>query len=568
MNSEDCESEAKIAYFSMEIAVKNSIKSFSGGLGVLAGDTLKSAADLEIPMIGITLLNDKGYFKQVINEDGWQEELPDEYNTNELEKTAKTETYIGKEKVGILAWKYEIKGQSGHVVPVYFLDTNLEENKKRHRSLTGQLYGGDNRYRLMQEIILGRGGVKLLSELKCAKIERYHLNEGHAALATIELLSQLKPKPFILSTKSIEDRANEIREKCVFTTHTPVEAGHDSFSLEMVKNLQPNFPYRLSKLITKNKLNMSHLAAYFSSHINGVSKKHGEISKEMFSEYEVDSITNGVHSRTWTCPEFKTLFDQYIPDWKKRNGDLRNVLNIPTDRIWEAHQKAKNKLMKYIENKTGKKLDLETFTIGFARRFATYKRPTLLFQNIERFLRINKEVGNIQIVYAGKAHPDDTAGKEKIQKIHHLMKKYKDEIEIVFLENYDMELAKMITSGVDLWLNNPIPPKEGSGTSGMKAAHNGIPQLSTKDGWWLEGLIPGKTGWAIGEGQTDEDSAKVRSRDAKEIYQKLENEILPLYYENQEKWRKIMRQTISVNASFFNSNRMLMEYVRKTYFCK
>ena len=565
MNPENCNKKAKIAYFSMEIAIKNSIKSFSGGLGVLAGDTLKSAADLEIPMIGITLLNDQGYFKQAINEDGWQEEMPDSYDRSELEEVTTTHTYIGRDKVKIKAWRYKIKGQSDFTLPVYFLDTNLEENKEEYRYLTGKLYGGDNRYRLMQEIVLGRGGVRLLEELKCTEIERYHLNEGHAALATIELLSQLKPKPFTLSTKSIKDRADEIREKCVFTTHTPVKAGHDSFSLDMVKDLQPDFPYKLPDLLTNNQLNMSRLAAYFSSNINGVSKKHGEVSQKMFPDYEIDFITNGIHCPTWASPSFKRLFTEHIPDWKEQNGNLRNVLNIDIDEIWEAHKKSKERLFNYIEEQTSKVFDPNVFTIGFARRFATYKRPALLFQDMDRLLGINNNTGKLQIVYAGKAHPNDTVGKRRIQEIFKVMEEYEDRLEVVFLEDYDMKLGELITSGVDLWLNNPIPPKEGSGTSGMKAALNGIPQISTKDGWWLEGCIPGKTGWNIGGGETDKDPNQLFQEDAHDLYEKLEEEIIPTYYDNRDQWKKVMRQTIATNASFFNSNRMLLEYVQKTY---
>ena len=562
---DNCTEKPKIAYFSMEIAIKNSIKSFSGGLGVLAGDALKSAADLEIPMIGITLLNDQGYFKQIINGDGWQEEMPDSYDKSELEEAVTTHTYIGRDKVKIKAWRYEIKGQSDFTVPVYFLDTDLEGNKEKYRYLTGKLYGGDDEYRLMQEIILGRGGVNLLNELKCTEIEKYHLNEGHAALATIELLSELKPKPFTLSTKSIKDRADEIREKCVFTTHTPVKAGHDTFSLDLVKRLQPDFPYKLPELITDGKLNMSRLAAYFSSNINGVSRKHGEVSAEMFPDYEVNFITNGVHSPTWTTKEFQNLFNKYTPHWKEVNGDLRNALKIPKEELWKAHQDAKQKLLSYIEDKNDKKLDKNIFTIGFARRFATYKRPTLLFQNIQKLLDIHKNVGNLQIVYAGKAHPNDTAGKEKIQKIHNLIKELEGEIKIVFLENYDMEVGKLITSGVDLWLNNPIPPKEGSGTSGMKAAHNGIPQISTLDGWWLEGLISGETGWGIGQKETNKDPNQLFEEHAKDLYEKLEREIIPVYYDDRDKWIEIMKKSIAINAPFFNSNRMLLEYVQKTY---
>ncbi|MGM0439223.1 MAG: alpha-glucan family phosphorylase [Patescibacteria group bacterium] len=564
--TEDNKKRTKIAYFSMEIAIKNSIKSFSGGLGVLAGDTLKAAADSKIPMVGITLLNDQGYFKQIINEAGEQIEEIDKYDCSELKEKETVSIYIGDDKVKVRSWEYKIKGQSNHVVPVYFLDTDLEENKEEYRSLTGQLYGGDNKYRLMQEVILGRAGVKLLPSLGYENIKKYHLNEGHAGLATVELLSQYKPKPVFLDTQKTKKIIEEIREKCVFTTHTPVKAGHDVFNMNLVKELQPDFPEDLPNLISNNQLNMSHLAAYFSSYINGVSRKHKEVSEEILPNYDIASVTNGVHSQTWTSSEFKTLFDKHIPNWRSCSLSLRNAFNIPLEEIWKTHQKSKERLINYIKKNNNKELSKDIFTIGFARRFASYKRPTLLFKNIEKLLEIHENVGRLQIVYAGKAHPHDQAGKDMIKEINNIIKEYQDKIDIVFLENYDMEVAKTLIPGVDIWLNTPLPPKEGSGTSGMKAAHNGVPHFSTLDGWWLEGFIYKKTGWSIGKINDDNlNPEELVKRDAQDLYEKLEKKILPRYYNTPKKWKETMRNTIAINASFFNSERMIRQYAQEAY---
>ena len=558
---ENNKKEAKIAYLSMEIAIKNSIKSFSGGLGVLAGDTLKSAADLEVPIVGVTLLNDHGYFKQKIDENGHQKELPDDYDTSQLEEVGETFCHIGTDKVNVKIWEYQIKGQSGHLVPVLFLDTDLDSNKDEYRGVTKNLYGGDREYRLMQEIVLGRGSVNGLDALGYKAIKKYHLNEGHAALATIELLSRMKPRSFALSTKSAKERIREIRKKCVFTTHTPVKAGHDVFPLELVKKYQPDFPYTIPEITIDNKLNMSRLAAYFSSYVNGVSKKHGQVSEEMFPDQKVDYITNGVHPGTWLSDHFKTLFDNHLPDWRSCGFSLRNAVKISKDDIWETHQKSKKELISYVKEKNGTDLDQNIFTIGFGRRFATYKRPTLLLHDMERLIKMHRNVGNIQIIYAGKAHPHDQAGKDEVAKVNRIIKDCPD-ISIVFLEDYDMEVAKKLIPGVDLWLNNPVLPKEGCGTSGMKAALNGVPQLSTLDGWWLEGFVDGKTGWAIGRDQKDPENNF--EKDAQELYSKLE-EIIPLYYDKRREWISIMRKTIAINGSHFNSERMVRQYAQKAY---
>jgi starch phosphorylase len=565
MTPEINKDEMKVAYFSMEIAIKNDIKSYSGGLGVLAGDTLKAAADLKVPMMGITLLNNKGYFKQIINENGEQEERIDDYDLSELNKLdINTTVNIKGDQVKINVWEYKIKGYQDHIVPVYFLDTDLEENKEEYRSLTGQLYGGDQKYRLMQEIVLGRGGVKVLPLLGYENIEKYHLNEGHAGLATVELLTKFKPKIFSLNSERGQKAVEELRKKCVFTTHTPVKAGHDAFSLALVEELQPNFP-NLSELKTEEKLNMSHLAAYFSSYINGVSREHQKVSTKMFPEHTIASITNGVHSQTWTSPAFQDLFDEYIPSWRGCSLSLRNTFNIPVEKIWEAHQDSKRRLLKYIKKNNDKDLSEDVFTIGFARRFATYKRPTILFRKMEKLIEINEKVGKIQIIYAGKAHPHDQAGKDMIREINQIIKEYEEKIDIVFLEDYDMSVAQKMIPGVDLWLNTPLPPNEGSGTSGMKAAHNGVPHFSTLDGWWIEGYIKSKTGWAIGEENENLNPEERVKKDAEDIYEKLADIIIPRYYQTPEKWKKTMRHTIAVNASFFNSERMIRQYSQEAY---
>ncbi|HQI10555.1 MAG TPA: alpha-glucan family phosphorylase [bacterium] len=548
----------KIAYFSMEIAINNQIKSYAGGLGVLAGDTLKSAADLKIPMVGITLLNRYGYFKQKINREGEQIELPDKFNYRYLKKTrAVTQVKIGEDIVKIRAWEYLIKGYSNYYIPIYFLDTNIAGNKTKYRCLNSRLYGIEPTYRLMQEIILGRGGVKILSELGYHNIQKYHLNEGHTALATIELFQQSL-------AKSKNAKIKEVRRKCVFTTHTPTKAGHDVFPLNLAKTLQCDLPH-IPQLFKNDELNMTQLALYFSSYVNGVARSHQEISKKLFPGYCIYSITNGVHSATWTAPEFQKLFNKYIPTWRECSLSLRNVFSIPTSEIWEAHQQAKARLLNYIYKKQGIKLELDVFTLGFARRFTGYKRSTLLFYDMNELLRIHRTAGPIQIVYAGKAHPDDDNGKELIKDIIKIKEQYKKEIKIVFLENYDMNIAKLMTAGVDVWLNTPLPPNEASGTSGMKAAHNGVPHFSTLDGWWIEGFVNRKTGWAIGGRRNTLDPKQLNKQDADNLYNKLETRILPRYYHSPDNWRETMRYTIAINASFFNSERMLQQYIQSAY---
>ncbi len=553
------ELKVKIAYFSMEIALENSIKSYAGGLGVLAGDTLKSAADLRVPMAGITLLNNKGYFKQVITKDGQQQEESDTYDHKNFKKLKeRIKIKIGQDVVVVQAWQYLIKGYCGYLVPVYFLDTNLKVNKKIYRDLTGTLYQAGNEYRFMQEIILGMAGVRILKKLGYNEIKKYHLNEGHAALVPVELYnsSLLKTKPKKLA---------EVKEKCVFTTHTPVEAGHDLFEVNLIKALIPNFPWHYKELISNDRVNMTKLALHFSSHVNGVALSHQKVSNKMFPGHYIYAITNGIHTRTWASPDFKKLFDKHIPTWQQYSSSLRNAFNIPPKEIWQAHQKSKKRLLDFIYKKQKIKLELNTFTIGFARRFTGYKRSTLLFYDLEKLRKISKKVGKIQIVYAGKAHPNDENGKALIKYIHEAKEQLKDDIKVVFIENYDMDIAKLLIPGVDVWLNTPLPPNEASGTSGMKAALNGVPHFSTLDGWWIEGFVNRKTGWSIGERRSSLKLKELNKQDADNLYNKLEFRILPRYYQTPNRWRETMRHTIAINASFFNSERMLQQYIQSAY---
>ncbi|MFT4261486.1 MAG: alpha-glucan family phosphorylase [Candidatus Woesearchaeota archaeon] len=551
----------RIAYFSMEIGVKEEMETYSGGLGILAGDTLKSGADLKMPILGVTLLHEKGYFKQkIVN--GEQQELNESWNKEEYltKLDVQVTVSISGRDVKVGAWKYELTGISDNKIPIILLDTNIEGNSDYDRTLTSYLYGGDRYYRLCQEVILGVGGVKILKELGYDEIYTYHMNEGHAALLIIELLEQIKE---LNPGKSLEEYEQLIKKKCVFTTHTPVPAGHDCFSHEQAMDVLKGYPSVTLKFIDiSDGLNMTHLALKFSRFVNGVARRHSQVSRDMFPGYEIKSITNGVHSRTWVCDELAEVFNRNISMWNENPEFLREALKINDEEIWTAHQSAKKKLIEYINSKYNLDFNIDTFTVGFARRATGYKRASLLFRDIESLKNVS-EKGGIQIVFGGKAHPNDTQGKEYIKHIHGLKDQIRGDVKFIYLEDYDMALAKIILSGVDLWLNTPLRPNEASGTSGMKAAHNGVPSLSVLDGWWLEGCIEGITGWSIGEGYVEGQNQD--EVDAKSIYEKLEK-IIPTYYSNRKEWISIMKHSISVNASYFNTHRMIKEYVSKSYF--
>jgi starch phosphorylase len=566
---QNIEERRSVAYFSMEIGIDERICTYSGGLGVLAGDTIRSAADLEVPMVAVTLLYRKGYFQQRLEVDGWQREEPASWAVEELlqEETLRTQLLVEGRTVHLRAWRYDVKGVGGYMVPVYFLDTELPENSEWDRSLTHTLYGGDEHYRLSQEMILGIGGIRMLRALGYKNISPFHLNEGHAALLTLELLDEAARKAG--RELLVQEDVESVRNQCVFTTHTPVPAGHDRFSLELARKVlgdRDDFFGLEGVLYEGNILNMTYLALKLSRYINGVAQKHGEVSRLMFSGYTIDAITNGVHAATWVSGPFRELFDRYIPFWRQDNFSLRYALSLPKEEIWKAHMQSKKRLMGFVNRETGVTMDENILTIGFARRATTYKRGDLLFQDMERIKRISNQVGKIQIIYGGKAHPRDNEGKKLIKRIFWARQELQHDIRVAYLENYNMTLGAMITSGVDIWLNTPEPPMEASGTSGMKAALNGVPNLSVLDGWWIEGHIEGLTGWSIGEPTLGKGENRDHTLDASSLYDKLEHAIVPLFYQDRERFMDMMAYSIAINGSFFNTHRMMQEYVLNAYF--
>ncbi len=555
-----------IAYFSMEIALQPEMPTYSGGLGMLAGDMIRAAADRNVPMVALTLLHRKGYFHQKLDTDGWQTEEPVEWRAEDFltELTGRTSVSIEGRTLHLCAWEYEVKGVGGFVIPVYLLDTDLPENSKWDRKLTDHLYGGDKWYRLCQEIVLGIGGVRMLRAFGHDHLQRFHMNEGHSSMLALELLDE-RARQQGRSEFNHED-VEEVRKQCVFTTHTPVPSGLDRFSLEMVGRAlrRSDFATHHEVFCCEGELNMTYLALSLSHYINGVAKKHGEVSQNMFARYKIDAITNGVHVSTWAAPSLRALFDEYIPGWREDAFSLRYALNIPPQEVWEAHQLAKGRLIDRVNRETHTVMDHATLTLGFARRAAIYKRAHLLFHDIERLKAIAAEVGHFQVVYAGKAHPQDQRGKELIQSIFQAREALKDHVKIAYLADYNWELAQLMTAGVDVWLNTPNPPLEASGTSGMKAAINGVPSLSILDGWWIEGCIEGVTGWAIDPpGPPEGDRA---ARDAASLCDRLEEVVIPLFYNDRDGFINVMRHAIALNGSFFNTQRMVLQYVLKAYF--
>ena len=529
---------------------------------MLAGDTLRSAADVGIPLAAFTLAHRKGYFQQHLSGEGDQSEEVQPWNPSDFckEEAARITVSVEDRVVTVRAWRYDLVGRSGHVVPIYLLDTDLEENSGWDRGLTDHLYGGDTNYRLQQEIVLGLGGVRMANALGL-NVNVYHMNEGHAALLTLALLeAELGGGPQGAAT---EVDIEQVRRKCVFTTHTPVPAGHDRFSMEQaIRILGADRAARLDKLgcFKDGLLNMTLLALRFSRYANGVAMQHGKVSRAMFPEFAIGSITNGVHATTWISEPVQQMLDAHIPEWRRDNLYLRNAIDLPEQEILKTHQRAKETLLAELGSRTGRVLNPRVLTLGFARRAATYKRANLLFTDPERLLKIATKAGGLQILYAGKAHPQDVPGKalihDVIEAAHRLSN---DALRIVYLENYDWGLGALLTAGVDVWVNTPRRPYEASGTSGMKAALNGVPSLSILDGWWIEGCIEGVTGWAIEDGADD-------AEEAESLYTKLEKSVAPLYGDVPEKWARLMRTTLAFNGSYFNTNRMVKQYARNAYY--
>ena len=556
-------SQRSIAYFSMEIALSPALPTYSGGLGVLAGDTLRSAADTAAPMVAVSLVHRRGYFRQHLDANGQQTETDVPWSPETTLPSAKQTVIIhmnGRD-VTVQAWRFDVVGITGHVIPVFLLDTDVEGNDTWDRHLTDYLYGGDTFYRLCQETILGLGGIHLLHALGC-RPEVHHMNEGHAALLSIGLLEErlgnLDGRP--VSTASDAD-FDFLKKQSVFTTHTPVPAGHDQFGLDhmyQVLGHERASTIERSGCLHNGLLNMTYLALRFSRYVNGVAMQHGKVSQHMFPDYTVHSITNGVHAATWLSEPFQALFDHEIPSWRTDNQYLRSVYGITPKQISETHREGKKALLEQVKQRTGQEFDPNLLTLGFARRVATYKRATLLFSDPARLTAIAEQMGGLQILFAGKAHPADQGGKALIREVFEAAAHLNSSaLKIIYLENYDWGLGRLLTQGVDVWINTPQRPYEASGTSGMKAALNGVPSLSTLDGWWIEGCAEDVTGWAIDDHETI-------AEEAASLYDKLEKAIAPLY-KDQTAWARMQQHCIAMNGTFFNTHRMLAQYIGNAY---
>ncbi|MBN2251719.1 MAG: alpha-glucan family phosphorylase [Candidatus Altiarchaeota archaeon] len=554
---EHTKEKRSIAYFSMEIGLEEGIPTYSGGLGILAGDFLKSCADIEINIVGVTLINGRGFFSQTLDASGNQKEEDVPWNPREHMKALDKVVTVPVEnrRVHVKAWLYELTGLTGHTVPVILLDTGMIQNSGVDRDITDRLYRGNGEYRLKQEIVLGMGGVRMLEGLGY-RIQKFHMNEGHSSLLAVELL-----RKGIERTDRKDAAAEKVRNKCVFTTHTPVEAGHDKFPYALVERLFQDHTDAglIREYGGKERLNMTLLGFNLSGYINGVAKKHAKTSKSMFPAYAINAVTNGVHHVSWTSEEFAAIYDRYMKDWKKDPFLFRYAVGIPDKDLWNAHMKEKRKLIDHVNREYSEDMDPDTLTIGFARRMTEYKRPTLIFSDIKRLKGIAKTGEGIQLIFSGKAHPEDAKGKTLIKELIKNKKELEGTIKTAFIQDYGIGIAKRLVSGVDLWLNTPKRPHEASGTSGMKATLNGVINLSVLDGWWIEGHIEDVTGWAMGGPEEGDDR-----RDAKDLYEKLNN-IARTYYEDRKRWICVMRNAIALNASFFNSQRMVQQYMTNAY---
>ena len=555
----------RVAYFSMEIALESSIPTYSGGLGVLAGDSLRAAADLRLPLVGVTLVHREGYFRQKLDAAGRQTEIPDPWDPAERLEEMGTRVRLELEGRTVLvrAWRYRIQGSTRGEVPVFLLDTDLPENTDDDRALTDHLYGGDRRYRLKQEAILGIGGVRLLRTLGYRRIHTYHMNEGHSALLGLELLAAKAGTRGVERANASHDRA--VRARCVFTTHTPVPAGHDRFEMGLVREvLGEENAHAMQGRGTEESgvLNMSELALHFARWSNGVAWRHGHVSREMFPTREIGAITNGVHVATWVSPWMAELFDRHVQGWRQDPMQLRHAIGLPLGELRMAHAAAKARMIEEVGRRTGVRLDPDVFTLGFARRATSYKRADLLLADPERLQDIARKGGGLQVVYSGKAHPRDEGGKALIRRIHQTARALAKKITVVYVPGYDMALGAVLTAGVDVWLNTPEKPKEASGTSGMKACLNGVPNLSVLDGWWIEGWVEGVTGWSL-----DDDWRKPGdlATETETLYRKLEEVVLPLYCEDPVGFATVRRYAISLNGGHFSTRRMMLQYATDAY---
>lgn len=598
-----------IAYFSFEFGLHNSLPIYSGGLGILSGDHAKEASDLGLPFVGVGFMYPQGYFRQRVPSHGWQEAVYEQLSIDQAPiqllrddegEEVRISVDLGGRTVHARAWIVNV-GR----IKLYLIDTDVNDNDPWDRELSARLYSGDSEMRIRQEIMLGIGGVRLLRKIGIYP-SAWHMNEGHSAFLLLENVREM-----VESGMSFDDAVNHVRKHSIFTTHTPVPAGHDAFSYHLIDQYFRNYPEELGisreqflnlgahEEVWGTAFNMTVLALHLSGKINGVSKLHGEVSRQMWhlvwpekgiDEVPITSVTNGVHVPTWISSELDTLFGKFLgPDWRKRQDDptiWARLADIPSNELWEVHMTLKHKLLFFLRAKTrqswvagkddptqvltgGTLLDPEVLTIGFARRFATYKRATLIFHDIERLRKLLLDIHRpVQILFSGKAHPADDPGKQLIQEIYNLAKHNRLGGRIAFVEDYDMHIARYLTQGVDVWLNTPKRPREASGTSGMKASLNGAPNLSILDGWWAEGYNGGN-GWAINGAEFDNEDEQ-NSHDANEIYRLLEEEIIPLYYTRDHDniprgWVDVMREAIRSNAPQFSMRRMVKEYTVKLY---
>ncbi len=556
-----------VAYFSMEIALQKEIPTYAGGLGVLAADIMRSCADLEVPAACVTMCWQHGYMKQKINLDGTQEYKDVNWSPKKyMKKIDKTVTVqIEGRDVIVGAWRYDqlsshpenqktSKPANPHTVPIFFLDTNLPENSPEDRAITEHLYGGDGTARIKQEMILGLGGVKMLRALGYKDIGTFHMNEGHAAFLTLELL------------KEHDYKDNVVRQSCAFTTHTPVAAGHDVFDYDLAHRICGDaLPWHIKEIAGHERLSMTELALNMSKYTCGVSQVHGGVSRRMFPGREIDAITNGIHHPHWVSPEMGKLFDQRIKGWREKPELLaKHCRDLPDADLWKAHMAAKKRLIKEVNKHTVIPFDPEHLTIAGARRVVSYKRPELLYTNLERLQEVCQ--GKIQIIHAGNAHPADHFAQEVIQRMIERSQKLRDCVRVVYLPNYNPDLAKLLVQGTDVWINTPMRLHEASGTSGMKAALNGTLNLSTLDGWWIEAYERDpESGWRIGPLAPAHDSGEHRKIDAEDIYTELQYQILPEYeYKGHERWIKRMKRAIGL-IGFFNTHRCVNEYLEKAW---
>ena len=558
--------ELQVAYFSMEIMMESDIPSYAGGLGVLAGDLLRSCADMEVPAIGVSLVYSGTVYAQAIQRDGTQ--VFREVDWRKMEQFTKLPYRITLrlkgEDVRVGCWRYDFVGLHGFVVPAYLLDTNLEENSEWARSITTNLYEDKWELRFAQEALLGVGGVKMVRELGYHRIKTFHMNEGHSTMVSLALLEE---------NEYVDDR---VRQQCVFTTHTPIPEGHDKFDYTLAHSVAETYiPWHIKKIASEDIFSMTHLGMNMSKMSLAVSRKHRAVTEHIFPGHSFGYVTNGVHHRSWIGHFQQDLYQKYMPGFLDDPMLLAGSDRVPDEALWETHQTAKRELLGYVNKHLISHSPMSTgvdhtfhddfedsiLTIAIARRPVPYKRPLLLYKDVERLRALGKN--KLQIIQCGRGSPTDENAKKIIDEIIDISRALHGDVRVDYLENYSPKIARLLVSGVDVWLNTPMQPLEASGTSGMKAAMNGVLNFSVPDGWWIEGYIAGVTGWAIGDGSH---RGGGRQLDAESLYEQLGGQVVPMFYNDQDRFLSMMINSIALNGSFFNTQRMMQEYVTKTYF--